>query len=201
MPSLSEIFPVDEEVGCSYGKNKALSYWCMFKKCLRKRIGMQNVLLDSFMCLLLMMSSIIRCVFITVITSNDKIFGFRPKWNWFKNVLILSCDSLTVFLVCFPEMCQTDVFSFGLILYSDFPGEVSGRSAVERMSPLLWKTRTKRRRPSNSGEIYSEQGTTEADIDSDSGYCSPKHNQAPGATQRTENTTASTVSLLFTLSS
>ncbi|XP_011608301.2 selenocysteine insertion sequence-binding protein 2-like [Takifugu rubripes] len=75
---------------------------------------------------------------------------------------------------------------------TDFPGEVSGRSAVERVSPQLWKSRTKRRRASNSGEIYSEQGATEADIDSDSGYCSPKHNQAQGATQRTENTAAST---------
>uniref|UniRef100_H3CVX0 SECIS binding protein 2 like n=1 Tax=Tetraodon nigroviridis TaxID=99883 RepID=H3CVX0_TETNG len=74
---------------------------------------------------------------------------------------------------------------------TDFPGEVSGRSAVERVSPLLWKNRTKRRRASNSGEIYSEQGATEADIDSDSGYCSPKHNQAPGAAPRTENTPGS----------
>ncbi|CAF99852.1 unnamed protein product, partial [Tetraodon nigroviridis] len=76
---------------------------------------------------------------------------------------------------------------------TDFPGEVSGRSAVERVSPLLWKNRTKRRRASNSGEIYSEQGATEADIDSDSGYCSPKHNQAPGAAPRTENTPGSSV--------
>uniref|UniRef100_H3BZH3 SECIS binding protein 2 like n=1 Tax=Tetraodon nigroviridis TaxID=99883 RepID=H3BZH3_TETNG len=76
---------------------------------------------------------------------------------------------------------------------TDFPGEVSGRSAVERVSPLLWKNRTKRRRASNSGEIYSEQGATEADIDSDSGYCSPKHNQAPGAAPRTENTDKTTM--------
>lgn len=82
---------------------------------------------------------------------------------------------------------------------SDFPGEVLGRSAVERVSPLLWKNRTKRRRASHSGEIYNEQGASEADIDSDSGYCSPKHNQATGGTQRTaENTAAPTVSRLLT---
>lgn len=85
------------------------------------------------------------------------------------------------------------------MLSSDFPGEVSGRSSVERVSPLLWKNRTKRRRASHPGEIYNEQGASEADIDSDSGYCSPKHNQAAGVTQRTaESTAASTVSRLFT---
>lgn len=87
------------------------------------------------------------------------------------------------------------------MLSSDFPGEVSGRSSVERVSPLLWKNRTKRRRASHPGEIYNEQGASEADIDSDSGYCSPKHNQAAGVTQRTtESTAASTVSRLLTLS-
>lgn len=66
---------------------------------------------------------------------------------------------------------------------------------MEQASPLLWKNRTKRRRASNPGEIYNEQGASEADIDSDSGYCSPKHNQATGATQRTaENTAAASVS-------
>nr|XP_046248714.1 selenocysteine insertion sequence-binding protein 2-like isoform X2 [Scatophagus argus] len=76
---------------------------------------------------------------------------------------------------------------------TDFPGEVSGRTAAERASPLLWKNRTKRRRASHPGEIYNEHGASEADIDSDSGYCSPKHNQATGATQRTgENTAAPT---------
>uniref|UniRef100_A0A3B4X671 SECIS binding protein 2 like n=1 Tax=Seriola lalandi dorsalis TaxID=1841481 RepID=A0A3B4X671_SERLL len=77
---------------------------------------------------------------------------------------------------------------------TDFPGDVSGRCAAERASPLLWKNRTKRRRASHPAESYNEQGASEADIDSDSGYCSPKHNQAAGVTQRTaENTTAPTV--------
>ncbi|XP_037651733.1 selenocysteine insertion sequence-binding protein 2-like isoform X2 [Sebastes umbrosus] len=76
---------------------------------------------------------------------------------------------------------------------TDFPGEVSGRCAAERASPLLWKNRTKRRRASHPAEGYNEQGASEADIDSDSGYCSPKHNQAAGVTQRTaENTAAAT---------
>ncbi|XP_062263065.1 selenocysteine insertion sequence-binding protein 2-like isoform X4 [Platichthys flesus] len=67
---------------------------------------------------------------------------------------------------------------------TNFPGEVSGRCAAERASPLLWKNRTKRRRASHPAENFNEQGTCEADIDSDSGYCSPKHNQAAGVTQR-----------------
>ncbi|XP_031162081.1 selenocysteine insertion sequence-binding protein 2-like isoform X2 [Sander lucioperca] len=76
---------------------------------------------------------------------------------------------------------------------TDFPGEVSGRCAAERASPLLWKNRTKRRRASHPAEGYNEQGASEADIDSDSGYCSPKHNQAAGVAQRTaENTAAPT---------
>uniref|UniRef100_A0AAQ5X3W8 Ribosomal protein eL8/eL30/eS12/Gadd45 domain-containing protein n=1 Tax=Amphiprion ocellaris TaxID=80972 RepID=A0AAQ5X3W8_AMPOC len=85
---------------------------------------------------------------------------------------------------------------------TDFPGEVSGRCAAERVSPLLWKNRTKRRRASHPAESYNEQGASEADIDSDSGYCSPKHNQATGATQRTaESTAAPVVCWLLTMSS
>ncbi|KAM8894035.1 selenocysteine insertion sequence-binding protein 2-like isoform 4-T4 [Spinachia spinachia] len=76
---------------------------------------------------------------------------------------------------------------------TDFPGEASGRSAAEWASPQLWKNKTKRRRASHPAENYTEQGASEADIDSDSGYCSPKHNQAAGVTQRgAENTAAST---------
>nr|XP_043886723.1 LOW QUALITY PROTEIN: selenocysteine insertion sequence-binding protein 2-like [Solea senegalensis] len=68
---------------------------------------------------------------------------------------------------------------------TDSPGEVSGRCAAEQASPLLWKNRTKRRRATQAAESYNEHGASEADIDSDSGYCSPKHNQAAGVTQRT----------------
>ncbi|XP_028290249.1 selenocysteine insertion sequence-binding protein 2-like [Gouania willdenowi] len=73
---------------------------------------------------------------------------------------------------------------------TDFPCEAAGRCAAEQVSPLLWNNQTKRRQASQSAENYNEQGTSEADIDSDSGYCSPKHNQAVGGTQRTAETTA-----------
>ncbi|XP_038825626.1 selenocysteine insertion sequence-binding protein 2-like isoform X6 [Salvelinus namaycush] len=66
---------------------------------------------------------------------------------------------------------------------TDFPGDSAcGRGAErEQASPLLWKNLPRRRRASHPAESSSE-----ADIDSDSGYCSPKHNQqAPGATQHT----------------
>ncbi|KAL3065753.1 hypothetical protein OYC64_015828 [Pagothenia borchgrevinki] len=82
---------------------------------------------------------------------------------------------------------------------TDFQGELSGRCAAEQASPLLWKNRTKRRRASHPSESY-EQGASEADIDSDSGYCSPKHNQAAGVTQRTaESSAAPAVSWLLTI--
>ncbi|XP_061739740.1 selenocysteine insertion sequence-binding protein 2-like isoform X2 [Nerophis ophidion] len=76
---------------------------------------------------------------------------------------------------------------------TDFPIEVSGRCTAEQASPLLWKNRTKKRQSSNLSESYFDQSLSEADIDSDSGYCSPKHNQAAGVTQRTiETSTTST---------
>lgn len=78
---------------------------------------------------------------------------------------------------------------------TDFPGEVTGRCASERVSPQMWKNRTKRRRASHPAEGYSEQGASEADIDSDSGYCSPKHNQATGVTQRTPENTATSMAV------
>ncbi|KAM6943085.1 selenocysteine insertion sequence-binding protein 2-like [Xenentodon cancila] len=76
---------------------------------------------------------------------------------------------------------------------TDFPGEVSRQCATDRVSPLLWKNRTKRRRASHPAEGYNEQGASEADIDSDSGYCSPKHNQVAGVTQRTTENTGATM--------
>uniref|UniRef100_A0A3B3R1P5 Uncharacterized protein n=1 Tax=Paramormyrops kingsleyae TaxID=1676925 RepID=A0A3B3R1P5_9TELE len=45
-----------------------------------------------------------------------------------------------------------------------------------------WKSRARRRRVGHLGfEPSGEQGASEADIDSDSGYCSPKHVQAAAA--------------------
>ncbi|KAJ8247845.1 hypothetical protein GJAV_G00251170 [Gymnothorax javanicus] len=75
---------------------------------------------------------------------------------------------------------------------TDFPGEISGKSLSERGSPLLWKNKARRRRTSQPmTESSSEHGASEADIDSDSGYCSPKHNQVAGAAPRTVEHTAS----------
>ncbi|MBN3296337.1 SBP2L protein, partial [Amia calva] len=74
---------------------------------------------------------------------------------------------------------------------TDFPGEIANKSLSERASPLLWKTKGRRRRASHpTAESSSEHGASEADIDSDSGYCSPKHNQATGPTSRTADPTS-----------
>ncbi|XP_034049583.1 selenocysteine insertion sequence-binding protein 2-like isoform X3 [Thalassophryne amazonica] len=78
---------------------------------------------------------------------------------------------------------------------TDFSSDVSVRCSNDRLSPLLWKNRTKRRRASHPAENYNEQGASEADIDSDSGYCSPKHNQAAGLTPRSAEPTAATVGI------
>lgn len=75
--------------------------------------------------------------------------------------------------------CDTD-------LCSDFPGEACG-SRSDQASVLQWKNKSRRRRTSQQ-ESSSEHGASEADIDSDSGYCSPKHNQGgvnPSANQNT----------------
>ncbi|KAG9337038.1 hypothetical protein JZ751_029897, partial [Albula glossodonta] len=61
----------------------------------------------------------------------------------------------------------------------NFPAEVAGATLLEMASPLQWKGRARRRwTPQQATESSSEHGASEADIDSDSGYCSPKHNQA-----------------------
>ncbi|XP_052008145.1 selenocysteine insertion sequence-binding protein 2-like isoform X3 [Xyrauchen texanus] len=76
---------------------------------------------------------------------------------------------------------------------TDFPGETcnSGRCSSDQMSILQWKTKALHRHTSQQ-ESSSEQGASEADIDSDSGYCSPKHNQTAAATTSTNQHTAST---------
>uniref|UniRef100_A0AAY4EMK9 Ribosomal protein eL8/eL30/eS12/Gadd45 domain-containing protein n=1 Tax=Denticeps clupeoides TaxID=299321 RepID=A0AAY4EMK9_9TELE len=81
---------------------------------------------------------------------------------------------------------------------TDFPGEMCNRSLSDRTSPQPWKNKARRRRTSHPAESSSEHGTSEADIDSDSGYCSPKHNQgAAGAvtTSRPSDPTAPLVSV------
>lgn len=77
-------------------------------------------------------------------------------------------------------------------MFSDFPGEASGgavRCASDQASPQLWKNKARRRRTSQQ-ESSSEQGASEADIDSDSGYCSPKHNQGAANTSTNQHTPA-----------
>ncbi|XP_037553143.1 selenocysteine insertion sequence-binding protein 2-like [Nematolebias whitei] len=96
-----------------------------------------------------------------------------------KEVCTLAPDGRTKIIMLVDAAQQTD-----------FPGEVPGRGSAERVSPLMWKNRTKRRRTPHQAESHSEQGASEADIDSDSGYCSPKHNQAAGLAQRPAENTA-----------
>ncbi|KAM5235532.1 selenocysteine insertion sequence-binding protein 2-like [Ctenodactylus gundi] len=81
---------------------------------------------------------------------------------------------------------------------TDFPTDIANKSLSESTATMLWKSRGRRRRASHpTAESSSEQGASEADIDSDSGYCSPKHsssqpaagalrNPEPGAGNRVE---------------
>lgn len=65
----------------------------------------------------------------------------------------------------------------------DFPSDIANKSLSESSGTMLWKSKGRRRRTSHpAAESSSEQGASEADIDSDSGYCSPKHsnNQPAG---------------------
>lgn len=186
MPLPSVIFPEDEEAGHSNGKSKVLSYRSILEMFMLKKRNVECPVGEVY-------------VFATFDVINQQMcyYRFLQSSQHGPNMsLVYPLIHYTIFSAFswgLSNWCIQFWSNSGVIFCSDFPGEVSGRNAVERVSPLLWKTRTKRRRASNSGEIYSEQGATEADIDSDSGYCSPKHNQASGATQRTENTTASTV--------
>lgn len=66
---------------------------------------------------------------------------------------------------------------------TDFPSDIANKSLSESSGTMLWKSKGRRRRTSHpAAESSSEQGASEADIDSDSGYCSPKHsnNQPAG---------------------
>ncbi|XP_076850087.1 selenocysteine insertion sequence-binding protein 2-like isoform X2 [Brachyhypopomus gauderio] len=76
---------------------------------------------------------------------------------------------------------------------TDFPGEAcsaggGSRCVSDRLSPLHWRGKVRRRRPSQPPESSSEHGASEADIDSDSGYCSPKHNQGVNTTRTADHT-------------
>lgn len=79
---------------------------------------------------------------------------------------------------------------------TDFPNEIANKSLSESMGGIQWKTKVRRRRSSHpAAESSSEQGASEADIDSDSGYCSPKHCQAAAMCSRHADCTASAVSI------
>ncbi|XP_053319192.1 selenocysteine insertion sequence-binding protein 2-like [Spea bombifrons] len=70
---------------------------------------------------------------------------------------------------------------------TDFPSEIANKSLCESMGPAAWKPKPRRRRSSHAaGESSSEQGASEADIDSDSGYCSPKHCQSAMCSRHTD---------------
>ncbi|KAF6132783.1 SECIS binding protein 2 like [Phyllostomus discolor] len=73
---------------------------------------------------------------------------------------------------------------------TDFPSDIANKSLSESSATVLWKSKGRRRRASHpTAESSSEQGASEADIDSDSGYCSPKHsnNQPATGASRTES--------------
>ncbi|XP_052438125.1 selenocysteine insertion sequence-binding protein 2-like isoform X3 [Carassius gibelio] len=76
---------------------------------------------------------------------------------------------------------------------TDFPGEASGgvRCVSDQAGPQ-WKNRARCRRTSQQ-ESSGEQGVSEADIDSDSGYCSPKHNQGAASSSTNQHTDAAAV--------
>ncbi|XP_075064075.1 selenocysteine insertion sequence-binding protein 2-like [Mixophyes fleayi] len=78
---------------------------------------------------------------------------------------------------------------------TDFPSEIANKSLSESMGAIPWKTKARRRRSSHPAESSSEQGASEADIDSDSGYCSPKHCQAAAMCSRHTDCTAAAVSI------
>ncbi|XP_075714145.1 selenocysteine insertion sequence-binding protein 2-like [Rhinoderma darwinii] len=79
---------------------------------------------------------------------------------------------------------------------TDFPNEIANKSLSESQGSTPWKTKARRRRSSQpAAESSSEQGASEADIDSDSGYCSPKHCQAAVMCSRHTDCTASAVNV------
>ncbi|XP_051484490.1 selenocysteine insertion sequence-binding protein 2-like isoform X2 [Apus apus] len=72
---------------------------------------------------------------------------------------------------------------------TDFPSDIANKSLSESASTMLWKSKGRRRRASHpAAESSSEQGASEADIDSDSGYCSPKHGNNQAAAMASRNT-------------
>ncbi|KYO21177.1 selenocysteine insertion sequence-binding protein 2-like isoform X1 [Alligator mississippiensis] len=86
-----------------------------------------------------------------------------------------------------PENRSKIVLLVDAAQQTDFPSDIANKSLSESATTMLWKSKGRRRRASHpAAESSSEQGASEADIDSDSGYCSPKHsnNQAIAMTSR-----------------
>ncbi|XP_062819208.1 selenocysteine insertion sequence-binding protein 2-like isoform X1 [Anolis carolinensis] len=93
-----------------------------------------------------------------------------------------------------PETRPKIVLLVDACQQTDFPSEIASKSLSESMSTMHWKPKTRRRRSSHPAESSSEQGASEADIDSDSGYCSPKHsNQAAAVTSRSVESAAGNI--------
>uniref|UniRef100_A0A8C9S7E0 SECIS binding protein 2 like n=1 Tax=Scleropages formosus TaxID=113540 RepID=A0A8C9S7E0_SCLFO len=68
------------------------------------------------------------------------------------------------------------------VLLVDAAQQTDSPGGTDRVSPLQWKNRIRKKRGSHqAAEASGEHVTSEADIDSDSGYCSPKHHQAVAA--------------------
>ncbi|XP_005659687.1 selenocysteine insertion sequence-binding protein 2-like isoform X2 [Sus scrofa] len=78
---------------------------------------------------------------------------------------------------------------------TDFPSDIANKSLSESSAAMLWKAKGRRRRASHpTAESSSEQGASEADIDSDSGYCSPKHSNNQPAAGALRNPDSGTIS-------
>ncbi|XP_007170501.2 selenocysteine insertion sequence-binding protein 2-like isoform X3 [Balaenoptera acutorostrata] len=79
---------------------------------------------------------------------------------------------------------------------TDFPSDIANKSLSESSATMVWKAKGRRRRASHpTAESSSEQGASEADIDSDSGYCSPKHSNNQPAAGALRNPDSSTISV------
>ncbi|CAH2274019.1 Hypothetical predicted protein [Pelobates cultripes] len=94
-----------------------------------------------------------------------------------------------------PDIKSKIVLLVDACQQTDFPSEIANKSLCESMGAVPWKSKPRRRRSSHpAGESSSEQGASEADIDSDSGYCSPKHCQAAAMCSRHTDCTALNIS-------
>ncbi|MEE6503122.1 hypothetical protein FKM82_004745 [Ascaphus truei] len=79
---------------------------------------------------------------------------------------------------------------------TDFPTDIANKSLSESTGAPPWKSKVRRRRSSHpAAESSSEQGASEADIDSDSGYCSPKHGHNQAAAMCSRHTDCNAVNV------